>query len=150
MGATAGTRFLPDTAKAAVNRSGGALYADRLVGYGTPDGSEDAVDSLHTTGVTKVAGAIQVAPDDDGQVTVYGPGSIVKLESDGSGTIAYGADVIAVAGASVAAGGRVKTLPGSTGSYVLVGKSRTKSTVAATAGLKVLVELCHPTPVYVA
>lgn len=150
MSATAGTRLLTDTAKSCINRSGGALYADRLVGYGTPEGSEDAVDSLHTTGVTKVAGAIQEAPDDDEHITVWGPGSIVELESDGSGTIAYGADVIAVAGASAAAGGRVKTLPGGTGSYVLVGKSRTKSTVAATAGLKVLVELCHPTPVYVA
>lgn len=150
MGATAGTRLLTDTAKSCANRSGAAFNTDRLVGYGTPDGSEDAVDSLHTTGVTKVAGAIQDTCDDDAHITVWGPGSIVELESDGSGTIAYGADVIAVAGASAAAGGRVKTLPGSTGSYVLVGKSRTKSTVAATAGAKVLVELCHPTPVYVA
>lgn len=149
MGATAGTRFLPDTAKAAVNRSGGALYADRLVGYGTPDGSEDAVDNLYNTNTAKIAGAIQTAPDDDEQITVWGPGSIVQLESDGSGTIDYGTDVVAVQGGSSAVGGRVKQIPGTTGTYYVVGKSRSKSQVAASAGAKVLVELCPPTRVYV-
>lgn len=150
MGATAGTRLLTDTAKSCVNRSGAALYEDRLVGYGTPDGAEDAVDNLYTTNTGVIAGAIQDAPADDEHVTVWGPGSVVELESDGTGTIAYGADVVAVQGASLAVGGRVKTLPGSTGAYYVVGKSRSKSTVAATAGAKVLVELCHPTRVYVA
>lgn len=149
MAATAGTRLLPDTAKACVNRSGAALYTDRLVGYGTPDGSEDAVDSLHTPGLTKIAGAIQVAADDDDQVTVYGPGSIVELESDGSATITYGADVEAVAGSAASDSGRVKSITATTGTKYVVGKSRSKSTVAATAGAKVLVELCHPTRVYV-
>jgi hypothetical protein len=150
MGAIAGTRLLPDTAKSVVNRSGASLYADRLVGYGTPDGQEDAVDNLYTTNTAKVAGALQVALADDDHGTVYGPGSIVELESDGSGTIDYGVDVIAVQGASLAVGGRVKTLPGNTGAYVVVGKCRSKTQIAATAGAKLLVELCHPTRVYVA
>ncbi len=150
MGAIAGTRLLTDTAKSCVNRAGAALYADRLVGYGTPDGSEDAVDNLYTTNVGKIAGAIQTAPADDEHVTVWGPGSIVQLESDGTATMAYGDDVVAVEGGAAAVGGRVKTLPGTTGAYYLVGKCRSKSTVAATAGAKLLVELCHPTRVYVA
>lgn len=150
MGAIAGTRLLTDTAKSVVNRSGATLDADRLVGYGTPDGQEDAVANLYTTNTGKIAGALQSALGDDEHGTVWGPGSIVQLESDGSGTIDYGVDVIAVQGGSLSVGGRVKTLPGTTGAYYVVGKCRSKSQIAATAGAKLLVELCYPTRVYVA
>lgn len=149
MGAIAGTRLLTDTAKSCVNRAGATLATDRLVGYGTPDGTEDAVDNLYTTNTAKIAGALQDALADDEHGTVWGPGSIVQLESDGTATMGYGDDVVAVRGAGTSDGGRVKTIPGSSGTYYLVGKCRSKSTVAATAGAKVLVELCHPTRVYV-
>lgn len=150
MGAIAGTRLLTDTAKSVVNRSGASLYADRMVGYGTPDGQEDAVTNLYTSNTGKIAGALQAALDDDEHGTVFGPGSIVQLESDGTATMDYGDDVVAVQGGSLAVGGRVKTLPGTTGAYYLVGKVRSKTQIPASAGAKLLVELCHPTRVYVA
>lgn len=149
MGAIAGTRLLTDTAKSVANRSGATLAADRLVGYGTPDGQEDAVTNLYTSNTGKIAGALQSAVADDEHGTVWGPGSIVQLESDGTATMDYGDDVVAVRGAGTSDGGRVRTIPGSTGTYYLVGKCRSKTQIPATAGAKLLVELCHPTRVYV-
>lgn len=149
MSATRYTRLLAETSKTGVNRNASTITKDRLVGVGTPTSQEFAIDGANVSGVTKLLGAIQEDVETAKSTTVYGPGSIVQLESDGSGTIEYGANVIAVAGGSLAASGRVKTLPGATGTYYLVGRSLSRTTVAATAGAKVLVELCHPTPVYV-
>lgn len=151
MSTVAKTKFLTETAKTVVNRNASTITKDRLVTTGTPVGSELAADGCNTGGgVSAVLGAIQEDIEAGKSGTAYGPGSIVQLESDGSGTIAYGANLIVVAGGSLAASGRVKTLPGTTGTYYLVGRSVSPATIAATAGLKVLVELCHPTPVYVA
>jgi len=150
MSRVAYTKLLPDTAKNGTNRNASTITKDRLVSAGTPTGQEFAIDGANVGGVSTIVGAIQEDIEAGKSGTAYGPGSIVQLESDGSGTIAYGANLIVVAGASLAASGRVKTLPGSTGTYYLVGRSVSPSTIAATAGLKVLVELCHPTPVYVA
>lgn len=151
MSAVKGTRLLPDTSKNGVNRNASTITKDRLVTTGTPTGSEAAIDGCNTGGgVTKILGAIQEDVETGRSTTVYGAGSVVQLENDGTSTIAYGDDVVAVAGASLAASGRVKTLPGTTGSYIKVGKCMTPGGVASTAGTKLLVELCHPTPVYVA
>lgn len=149
MSAVAKTRLFTETAKAAVNHNASTITKDRLVGFGTPTGTERACDGLNVAGVTKIMGAIQEDVAAEGHVTVFGPGSIVQLESDGSGTIASGVDVVAVAGASLAVSGRVKTLPGTTGTHVKVGKHVGPTTIAANAGDKLLVELCEPTPVYV-
>jgi hypothetical protein len=150
MSTVAKTKFVTETAKTVVNRNASTITKDRLVSAGTPTGQEFAIDGANVGGVSTIVGAIQEGIEAGKSGTAYGPGSIVQLESDGSGTIAYGANLIVVAGASLAASGRVKTLPGTTGTYYLVGRSVSPSTIAATAGLKVLVELCHPTPVYVA
>lgn len=150
MSAVAKTKLLTDTSKTGVNRNASTITKDRLVTTGTPTGSEIAIDGCNTGGgVSKVMGAIQEDVAAGYSVTLYGSGSIVQLENDGTSTIAFGDDVVAVAGASLAASGRVKTLPGSTGTYYKVGKCVTPGGVASTAGTKLLVELCHPTPVYV-
>lgn len=125
--------------KPGVNRSGSTLPTNKLVGYGTPDGNEHAIDSLHTTGVGKIAGAIQHSVADDDAIDVFTDGDLV-LESDGSGTISVGDQLYAVAGASLAAGGRVKAMPGSPvagTNYEIVGRALTAA--AATAGAQVVV-----------
>lgn len=152
MSATAKTRLLPDTSLTGVNRTAtpGTITKNKLVGIGTPVGSELALESLDVAGADKAIGAIQEDVESGKSVTVYGPGSIVSLESDGSGTIAPGAEVIAVAGASLAASGRMKTLPASTGTYYVVGKYIGSGTLAATAGLTGLVRLVEPRKIIVA
>lgn len=125
-----------------VNRAGGTIRKNCLVGYGTADFTGDRpIDSLNVAGVGKIAGAIQSAVADDESIGVYRAGDVV-LESDGSGTISVGQRVIAVAGGSLAASGRVAALPGSpTGgtNYEIVGEALTAA--AATAGAEVVVRL---------
>lgn len=124
------------------NRSGNTIRKNCLVGYGTADFTGDRpIDSLDVAGVGKIAGAIQAAVLDDAIVGVYRDGDVV-LESDGSGTIAVGDRVYAVAGGSLAASGRVKALPGSptaNANYEIVGRALTAA--AATAGAEVVVRL---------
>lgn len=152
MSAVKGTRLLPDTTKSGVNRHAtSTITKDRLVVVGTPTGGETAINSANAGSLTQILGALQEDVALGATGTVYGAGSIVQLESDGSGTIDPGASVIAVAGASLAASGRVAQLPATVGggaSYWVVGKSASPSQIAATAGAKLLVELCHPTRVW--
>lgn len=152
MGTTAKTRYLADTALTGVNRTASAstITKNKIVGRGTPVGSEVALESLDVAGVAASLGVIQEDVESGKSVTVFGPGSIVSVESDGSGTIATDAEVIAVAGGSLAASGRVKTLPGSAGTYYVVGRYIGHATLAATAGLTGLVRLCETRKVIVA
>lgn len=132
----------PQSIVTMVNRAGGTIRKNCLVGYGTADFTGDRpIDSLNVAGVGKIAGAIQSAVADDESIGVYRAGDVV-LESDGSGTISVGQRVIAVAGGSLAASGRVAALPGSpTGgtNYEIVGEALTAA--AATAGAEVVVRL---------
>ena len=116
------------------------------MGFGTPVSTEEAIDGLNVAGVTKTFGAILEDVETGHSATLWGPGSIVPIESDGSGSISYGDYVIAVAGASLAASGRIKTLPATAGTHYIVGRCVKPGTIAATAGLKVLVELMAPRP----
>lgn len=152
MATTAKTRYLAETALTGVNRTAtpGTITKNRFVGFGTPTGSELAIESLDVAGASAVFGAIQEDVESGKSTTVYGPGSICAIESDGSGTIATGAEVIAVAGGSLAASGRMKTLPGSAGTYYVVGKYLGSGTLAATAGAVGLVRLCEPRKIIVA
>ncbi len=152
MSATAKTRLLPDTSLTGVNRTAtpGTITKNKIVGIGTPVGSELALESLDVAGADKAIGVIQEDVESGKSVTVYGPGSIVAVESDGSGTIDPGAEVIAVAGASLAASGRMKTLPGTTGTYYVIGRYISSGTLAATAGLTGLVRLVEPRKIIVA
>lgn len=152
MGAIAKTRLLPDTSLTGVNRlvTPATLTKNKIVGRGTPTGSEVALESLDVAGVDKALGVIQEDVEAGKSVTVFGPGSIVAVESDGSDTIAPDAEVIAVAGASLAASGRMKTLPGSAGTYYVVGRYIGHATLAATAGLTGLVRLVETRKVIVA
>lgn len=150
MGANAQTRLLPDTSLSVVNRNASTIPKNKLVGVGTPTGSERAIDELHAAGVATVLGAISEDIETGATGTLWGPGSICSVESDGSGTIAYGAEVIAVAGASLAASGRVKTLPATTGTYYVVGRCVSPSAIAATAGALALIRLCEPRKIIVA
>lgn len=126
--------------KPAVNRSGSTLPKNRIVGYGTQDVSgETALDSLHSAGVGAIAGAIQHAVADDDSIDLFTDGDLV-LESDGTGAIAANKYVYAVAGGSLAAGGRVKQLPDSPTAgtnYEIVGRALTAA--AATAGAELVV-----------
>lgn len=149
MSRVAYTKLLPDTAKTGVNRNGSTISKDRLVSVGTPTGQEFAIDGANVGGVSTIVGAIQEDVESGKTVTVYGPGSIVQLENDGTGTLAYGVELYAVAGASLAASGRVRGRPATTGHHTLIGRCLSRTTVAASAGAKVLVELFAPTPVYV-
>ncbi len=146
------TRHLPDTSLNVVNRTASAstITKNKIVGVGTPVGTELAVESLDVAGVAAAIGVIAEDLESGKSGTLLGPGSIVGVESDGSGTIAYGAEVIAVAGASLAASGRMKTLPASTGTYYVIGRYLGPATLAATAGLVGLVRLCEPRKVIVA
>lgn len=150
MGATAKTRLLADTSLSVVNRNGSTIPKNKLVGTGTATGSEFAVDELHAAGASAVIGAISEDLESGATGTVWGPGSICAVESDGSGTIAPGAEVIAVAGASLAASGRVKTLPSGAGTYYVVGRCVSAAAVAATAGALALIRLCEPRKIIVA
>lgn len=131
----------PQKIRAGINRSGSTLRKNCIVGFGTPDNTgEFPIDSLHTTGVRKFAGVIQHAVDDDGEVDVYTEGQVV-VESDGTGVIAAGDEVIMVAGGSLGAGGRVAKLPSSPTSgtnYYIAGRAITGA--AATAGAELVVD----------
>lgn len=150
MSNVAKTRHLPDTSLNVVNRNAGTIPKNKIVGVGTPTGNEFAIDSLHAAGASAAIGSISEDVETGKSTTLHGPGSIEAIESDGSGTIASGAEVIAVAGASLAAGGRVKTLPASTGTYYVVGRSVSPGTIAAVAGDLCLVRLCEPRKIIVA
>lgn len=123
-----------------VNRSGSTLRKNSIVGYGTQDVSgETALDSLHTTGVGLIAGCIQHACADDDSIDLFTDGDVV-LESDGTGVITAGLRLIAVAGGSLAAGGRVARLPASPTAgtnYEIVGTAMTGA--AAVAGTELVV-----------
>lgn len=132
---------LPDASriKPATNRAGATIPTNRLVGYGTAIGNENAIDSLDVAGLGKLAGAIQHAVPDGGAIDVFDGGELV-LESDGSAVIPPNTLVIAVAGASLAASGRVTRLPASPTAgtnYEVVGRSLNTANIAATAGLPV-------------
>lgn len=128
-----------DKIKPATNRAGATIPTNRLVGAGTATGSEFAIDSLDVAGLGKLVGAIQHSVVDGDSIDVFDGGELV-LESDGSGTIPANTLVIAVAGANLAASGRVARLPASPTAgtnYEVVGRSLNTSTIAATAGLPV-------------
>lgn len=152
MSAVAKTRLLPDTSLNIVNRTASAstITKNRVVGVGTPVGSELAVESLDVAGASASLGVIQEDIESGKGGTAYGPGSICAVESDGSGTIAYGAEVIAVAGGTLAASGRIKTLPAAAGTYYVIGKSVNSATVPATAGAQALIRLVEPRKIIVA
>ena len=127
------------------NVNASTITKHRLVGHGTVSSSNRApIDALNVTGVDKIAGVIQDdIPTTEAGSVYFADGDVVTIESDGSGTIAYGDELIAVAGASVAASGRVAAR-GSTSAGVnvrVVGTSVSPTTVAATAGAKVSVRL---------
>lgn len=152
MSALAKTRLLPNTSLNVVNRTAtpGTITKYKIVGVGTPVGSELAIESLDVAGASAALGVISEDVESARSTTLWGPGSIVGVESDGSGTIANGAEVIAVAGASLAASGRMKTLPASAGTYYVIGRYIGGTTLAATAGLVGLVRLCEPRKIIVA
>ena len=60
MGATARTRLLPDTSLSVVNRTAtpGTITKNRVVGWGTPTGTEYAIESLDVAGASAAAGVI--------------------------------------------------------------------------------------------
>lgn len=128
------------------NVNAATITKHRLVGFGTPTSTNrQPINALNVTGVGAIAGVIQSDIPSGETGDVYNrPGDEVVIESDGSDTIAYGARVIAVAGASVAASGRIAKLPDSPTAgtnYAVVGRSVSPETVAATAGAKVRVRL---------
>lgn len=126
--------------KPMVNRNAGTIRKNCIVGYGTPASTgERAIDGLNVSGVGGIAGAIQHAVDSGDRIDVFQEGDLI-LESDGSGTIAAGDRLVAVAGASLAVSGRVKSLPGSPTAgtnYEIVGEALTAA--AAAAGAEVTV-----------
>lgn len=152
MSAIKGTRLLTDTSLNVVNRTAtpGTITKNKIVGIGTPTGTENAIESLDVAGASAAAGVIAEDVESAKSTTLYGPGSIVGVESDGSGTIAPGVEVIAVAGASLAASGRMKALPAGAGTYYVIGRYIGNSTLAATAGLVGLVRLVEPRKIIVA
>lgn len=128
-----------DRIKPGVNRAGGTLPTNRIVGYGTTVAGENALAGLNDAGVGKIAGAIQHAAEDGAVCDVFDGGELV-LESDGTAAIPANTLIIAVAGASLAASGRVTRLPASPTAgtnYEVVGRSLNTATIAATAGLPV-------------
>ena len=128
----------------AINRtaSQSTIRANCLVGYGTPvNAGETPLESLDVTGVTEIAGVIQHAVNFSDTDDLFRDGDVV-LESDGTAVINAGDRVIAVAGASLAVSGRVKSLPGSPTpgtNYEVVGRAMTSAT--AVAGAPVVVRL---------
>ena len=134
-----------------ININASTITKHRLVGYGTPTSTNrQPINGLNVVGVGAIAGALQ---DDvpTGEACTYfaKEGDEVVLESDGTGTIAYGQRVCAGAGGSRAASGRIAALPGSPvagTNYEIVGTSITPETVAAApAGNKVRVRWCRYT-----
>lgn len=130
----------PDRVVPMRNRAGATLPKNRIVGYGTPAATgEPAMTSLHSAGLGKIAGVVQHATDDGQAQNVYRGGDLV-VESDGTGAIAYGDKLIAVAGSGVADGGRVAKLPSSPTAgtnYFIVGEAQ--SDAAASPGAEVIV-----------
>lgn len=129
------------------NAESSTITAFRLVGFGTPTSTnKQPIQSLHNSGaIDRIAGVLQADIEAGATGDVYGQdGDEVTIESDGSGTIDYGEWVIAVAGASIAAGGRVKKLPATPSSgtnYWLVGQCVSPTQVPATAGAKARIRL---------
>lgn len=125
--------------KPVVNRSGNTIPTNRLVGAGTSVGNEAAIDSLDVAGVGKLVGAIQHSVIDGDPIDLFDGGELV-LESDGTAIIPPNTLVIAVAGGSLAASGRIARLPASPTAgtnYEVVGRSLNTANIAATAGLQV-------------
>lgn len=118
------------------NRAGASatLRKNCIVGITTATvAGERAIDSLHTTGVRGTFGVIQREALTGEIADVYQDGELV-LESDGSGVIAVGDKLIAVAGSTVSDSGRVAKLPSSpTGgtNYLIVGTALTGATNVA-------------------
>ena len=127
-----------------INVNASTITKHRIVGFGTPSSTNrQPIDGLNVTGLTKIAGVIQADIPTGEAGDVYAcEGEEYVIESDGTATIDYGQALVAVAGASLAASGRVAPLPGSPTdetNYEIVGYSVSPDQVAATAGLKVRV-----------
>lgn len=128
------------------NAESSTITAYRLVGYGTVTSTnKQPIQSLHNSGaIERIAGVIQADIEAGATGDVYcREGDEVTIESDGSATIDYGDELIAVAGASIAAGGRVKAR-GSTsaGTNVrVVGRCVSPTQIPATAGAKLRMRL---------
>jgi hypothetical protein len=130
--------------KTGINVNASTITKNRIVGHGTPTATNrQPIDSLHSAGLRKIAGVIQSDVPTGEACTVFDePGMEVTIESDGTGTIDYGQELVAVAGGSLAAGGRVAPLPGSPTSgtnYEIVGVSISATQVPAVAGSAVKV-----------
>lgn len=127
------------------NVESSTITKHRLVGYGTPTATNRTpMVGLDTSGVDKIAGVIQDDVPTTEAGSVYSEdGDVVVIESDGSATIDFGDEVIAVAGGSLAASGRIKARGTvSTGANVrVVGHCVSTVQIPATAGAKVLVRL---------
>ncbi len=127
------------------NVESSTITKHRLVGYGTPTASNRTpMVGLNTAGVDKIAGVIQDDVPAGEAGSVYGrTGDLVVIESDGSATIDYGDEVIAVAGGSLAASGRIKArgTPSGGANVRVVGHCESTTQIPATAGAKVLVRL---------
>lgn len=121
-----------------VNGSATALPAYRVVGHSTSSVYGDPVDLLSVTGASKLAGVTshEIAVGETGDLHTEG---VVPIESDGTGAIAAGDDLTVNVTAGATDGRVKKAAPGSGVNAFLVGKARTAA--AATAGLKVMVEL---------
>ncbi len=127
------------------NVNASTLPKYRIVGYGTPTASNrNPINSLHVTGVDKIAGVVQddVLTGEPGSVFSE-DGDVVTMESDGTATIAYGDEVVAVAGSTLANGGRVAARGSvSAGTNVrLMGTCVSSETIPATAGARLSVRL---------
>lgn len=128
------------------NAESSTITAYRLVGYGTPTSTnKQPIQSLHNSGaIERIAGVIQADIEAGATGDVYcREGDEVTIESDGSATIDYGDELIAVAGASLAASGRVKAR-GSTsaGTNVrVVGRCVSPTQIPAVAGSKLRMRL---------
>ena len=130
----------PDKIRPAVNRSAASstIRANCLVGTAAPVATgELAFDSLNVTGIAApmfpVLGAIQHSCAVGDQADIYTGGEVV-LESDGTAVIAVGDLLQAVAGATLAASGRVAPVPSplvAGVNYVTVGRARTAATNVA-------------------
>lgn len=130
--------------KSGTNANASTITKHRLVGHGTASATNrQPINGLNVTGVGAIAGAIQDDIPTGETGTVYDEdGMEVTIESDGSATIDYGQRVYAIAGATLAASGRIAALPGSPTpgtNYEVVGRSISATQVPATAGAKVKV-----------
>lgn len=151
MSAVAKQKLLTSTAKTGVNRNASTITKYRFVTTGTPVGSELAIDGCNAGGgVSEVLGLLQEDVLAGASVTLWGPGSIGQVENSGDAAIAYGDQLVVVAGGSLPASGRVRTLPGTTGTYYLVGRCVSPAGGGSAAADKLLIEVCHPIPIIVA